>query len=478
MSRRIPAELTRRTLAGSVMSVAVALIAVATAAGASAPKDQHHDGFGYFPPPVQEAGPVTGAFTNVSKRDRHEVWLVDQSNTDPASSPSFGGRIHIFDGGELRTDPASAGAEVVELSAGTADLCRSTTGANPVRPHMIYFNSTQSHAVLSFVASGHVVIFEADSREPVACFRSEVGAGGARQAHAAVPTPDDRYILVANQNGKKVERISTDYATSTFSQDPDATLDLSSGHTPQGDPVETRDDARVRPDNAPICLFVPQNGFPAFVSLRGGGLFAVDPTTTPISIVADYPATEVARDGCGFTESEGWVYGNGGRPANALSGWFIYRVPVGGPELWNPTDQPAIELIQQDKRGPRDAHGMVTVRDRYVWAFDRSAHVLQVFEARSGRPGQTLNLRSPASQSPAPDITAQSPDGRAVYAATRGPNPLSGAHAADGDAPGVLVIEVRKDGREGAVRGHAAVSNLVGGVEMADPHGLAVRTVG
>ncbi|KAB7745676.1 hypothetical protein GA707_07175 [Nostocoides sp. F2B08] len=458
------------------MSVAVALIAVAAAAGASAPRGEHHEGFGYSPPPVEPSGPISGAFTNVGKRDQHEVWLVDQSNTDPAASPTFGGRIHIYEGAELRRDASTATAEVVELSAETADLCRAETGANPVRPHMIYFNATQSHAVLSFVASGHVVIFQAETREPVACFRSEVGAGGARQAHAAVPTPDDRFILVANQNGKKVERISTDYATNAFSQEPDATLDLSSGQTPQGQPVQTPDNAKIRPDNAPICLFVPQNGFPAFVSLRGGGLFAVDPES--MSIVADYPATEVARDGCGFTEAEGWVYGNGGRPVNALSGWFIYRVPVGGPELWNPNDQPAVELVQQDTRGPRDAHGMVTVRDRHVWAFDRSAHVLQVFEARSGGAGQTLNLRSPASQSPAPDIAAQSPDGRAVYAATRGPNPLSGAHAASGDAPGLLVLEVRKDGREGVVRGHAAVTNIVGGVELADPHGLAVRTTG
>ena len=472
MPQLVP-ESAKRLLAGSVMSVAVALIAVATAAGASAPRGEHHEGFGYVPPPVEEAGPATGAFTNVPRAAQHEVWLVDQSNTDPAPSPSFGGRVHIYEGSDLRRDASTAPAEVVELSAETADLCRAETGADPVRPHMIYFNTSQTHAVLSFVGSGHVVIFEAESREPVACFRSEVGAGGARQAHAAVPTPDERFILVANQNGKKVERISTDYTTNTFGQDAGSTLVLSSGVTPKGDPRETPDNALVRPDNAPICLFVPQNGFPAFVSLRGGGLFAVDPET--MSIVSEYPATEVARDGCGFTEADGWVYGNGGRPVNTPSGWFIYRVPVGGSELWNPTTQPPIELVQQDRRGPRDAHGMVTVRDRYVWAFDRSAHVLQVFDARSARPGQTLNLRSPESQSPAPDIVALSPDGRAVYAATRGPNPLSGAHAATGDAPGLLVLEVRKDGREGAVRGHAAVSNVVAGVELADPHGLAVR---
>lgn len=467
--RRPPAP---RILATAAALVLAALLGASSAAAHDA--EQHHDSV-YAPPPVVDAGPVSGAYTNVAKRDQHEVWLVDQSNTDNASAPTFGGRIHIYDGAALRGDTAEAEAEVVELSAATADLCRTSTGANPVRPHMIYFNAAQTHAVLSFVASGHVVIFDAPTREPLACFRSEPGLGGARQAHAAVPTPDERFIIVANQNGKKVERIRTDYASGTFVQEPGATLDLTSGLTPHGAPVETPLDPTRRPDNAPICPFVPSTGYPAFISLRGGGLFAVDPYSTPMRIVSEYEATEVARDGCGFTEAQGWVYGNGGRQVNTPSGWFVYRVPVGGPELWNPTDQPAVQLVDKDARGPRDAHGVVTVRDRYVWAFDRSAHVLQVYQARSGQPGATVNLRSQWAQAPAPDIVAISPDGRAVYAATRGPSPLSGAHAATGDAPGLLVLEVRGDGRDGAVRGHVSVTNLVAGQELADPHGLAVR---
>lgn len=476
---RLSSARSPRLLAASAAAVSLAAATLVGASSAGAHDGADHFDSVYVPPPVVAPGPVSGAYKNVNARDQHEVWLVDQSNTDNTAAPTYGGRIHIYDGAELRSDTSAAEAEVVELSDATSQLCLSQTGANPVRPHMIYFNSTQTHAVLSFVASGHVVIFDAPSREPVACFRSETGVGGARQAHAAVPTPDDRYIIVANQNGKKVERIRTDYATGTFSQEAGATLSLASGLTPKGDPVETPLDPTVRPDNAPICPFVPSTGYPAFISLRGGGLLAVDPYSTPMTIVSEYPATQVARDGCGFTEAEGWVYGNGGRTPGAESGWFVYRVPVGGPELWNPTDQPAVELVEQDTRGPRDAHGVVTVRDRYVWAFDRSAHVLQVYQAGSGAPGATVNLRSQWAQSPAPDIVAISPDGTAVYAATRGPNPLSGAHAATGDAPGLLVLEVRKDGREGVVRGHVAVSNVLdNGRENADPHGLAVRRTG
>lgn len=32
------------------------------------------------------------------------------------------------------------------------------------------------------------------------------------QAHAAVPAPDETYILVANHNGQLLQRINTDYS--------------------------------------------------------------------------------------------------------------------------------------------------------------------------------------------------------------------------------------------------------------------------
>ena len=44
----------------------------------------------------------------------------------------------------------------IDLGAETSDLCRAATGRNPVRPHMVVFNNKHTHAVLAFVASGHV----------------------------------------------------------------------------------------------------------------------------------------------------------------------------------------------------------------------------------------------------------------------------------------------------------------------------------
>ena len=87
-----------------------------------------------------------------------EVWLVDQSNSN---GKTFGGTIHIYDGDDLKgmTAPSATPTNVLDLSGAASTLCFESTGANPVRPHMIQFNSTHSHAVLTFVTTGHVVIF-------------------------------------------------------------------------------------------------------------------------------------------------------------------------------------------------------------------------------------------------------------------------------------------------------------------------------
>lgn len=457
------------------------LSALAAAAFAVSPAGADHGGPGgsegvYVPPPVEPVPPQQGQFWNVAAAFAHEVWLVDQSNSP---GQSFGGRIHIYDDEALRQDAAAAVPQVVDLGAATSSLCLAQTGANPVRPHMLVFNNTHTHAALAFVASGHVVIFNAATRAPLACFRTEVGAAGARQAHAVWPAPDDSYLLVANQNGKKFERISTDYASNTFAQEPAATLDLATCTTPNGLPCQ---DASLRPDNAPICPFVPDTGYPAYVSLRGGGMLVVDPFTTPMSIVSEYDADHIPRDGCGFIQAKGFVFGNGGggNPANP-DGWFLYRLPLGGPDVYDPTNPPNTPepfVVAQDARAPRDTHGVAkSKQDKYVYFFDRAANVLEIYEADTAAFVKTENLVSPFSADPTPDLAGEAPDGKYVYVSTRGPNPLSGdPHASTGSTPGLLVIELLQDGRDVAVRGLAPINNIdAGGVQRADGHGIRVR---
>ena len=117
-----------------------------------------------------------------------EVWIADQSDT----RPGHGGQLLVYEGAHLMGASAEKAQPIARLDLGaeTAELCRAATGRNPVRPHMILFNNEHTHAVLSFVASGHVVIFDAVSRKPLNCFQSTVGTTGTRQAHAAYPAPD------------------------------------------------------------------------------------------------------------------------------------------------------------------------------------------------------------------------------------------------------------------------------------------------
>jgi hypothetical protein len=431
----------------------------------------------YVPPDPEPVPEQTGNYWQVAEGFAHEVWLVDQSNSPGLT---HGGRIFIYDDEALRQNAATAVPEVVDLAGATSALCLTETGANPVRPHMLVFNNTDSHAVLSFVASGHVVIFDAATRVPLRCFRTEIGAGGVRQAHAIWPAPDDSYVLVANQNGKKFERIATNFGTNTFTQEPAATLDLAGCTTPNGLPCQ---DPVLRPDNAPICPFTPDSGFPAYVSLRGGGMFAIDPFSTPMSIVAEYDAEHIPRDGCGFTQAKGFVFGNGGggNPANP-DGWFLWRLPEGpaGYDPSNPPNTPEPFVLARDLREPRDAHGVgVSKQEKYVFFFDRAANVVEIYEADTGAYVKTENLVSPFSADPTPDLAGEAPDGKYVYLSLRGPLPLSGdPHASTGLTPGLLVVELLQDGRDVAVRGLAPISNIdAGGAERADGHGIRVRQV-
>ncbi|MGP3959864.1 hypothetical protein ACTWPT_28020 [Nonomuraea sp. 3N208] len=409
-------------------------------------------------------------------RDSYEIWLVDQSDTNGLT---HGGTVHVYDGGDVtRRLSAARPTGVIDLGGATSSLCLSSTGRNPVRPHMIVFNKADTHAALAFVASGHVVIFDAASRRPLACFSTETGAGGARQAHALWPTEDDRYLIIANQNGKKLERIRTDYAAGAFRQEPAATLDLAGCTTPSGAPCQSPE---ARPDNAPICPFIASDNGPVFVSLRGGGMFVVDWRTTPMAIVGEYDAAHVPANGCGFIEAKGAVFGDGGggTPAN-LDQFSVFRVPRSGYSAANPPNTPPVERLFDDDAPDRDAHGTaVSAWERHVWVGDRDGNVAEVFDGRTGSRVNTVPLTSPFSADPTVDLFAGSPDRAWLFASARGPNPLSGdPHSSHGTNPGMLIIRMTDEGRTGQVLGLIPITNVdAAGTERADAHGIRVRHV-
>ena len=428
--------------------------------------------------PILAAMTLLYASTGISAADSardFEVWLIDQSD---ANGQAFGGTIHIYDGNDLTGEAAATAtpADVIDLSGETSTLCMASTGAYPVRPHMLFFNSTHSHGILSFVTSGHVVVFNAETRAPVACLRASAGAGGERQAHAATPAPDDTYVLVANQNGKLLERIDTDYATETFTMNAEATIDLAACVTPSGAACE---DVDLRPDNAPIVAVVDSSSTLGFITLRGGGLFVVDPKATPMRILAEYDNTTVHGNGFAGVEAAGTMFMNsGGGASTHLHGFAVYGFPLSGYDAANGPNTPAPDVLYSDDHGERDSHGLVlTMGGDFLWVLDRVGNVAEVFDTETGAHINTVDLNVGGPAGMAPDLADVSPSGNLVIVSLRGPNPLSGdPHASIGSTPGLGVITVTELGAGGVLDCVVPIQNLdADGVERADAHGIRVR---
>jgi hypothetical protein len=412
-------------------------------------------------------------------RSSYEVWLVDQEDKFNAGA----GTLYVFDGRDLTRDAARAVPEKIDLAGAVRTMCEEKTGTTPLRPHMIVFNGGDNdgpggntYAMLAFVGTGHVAFLDAETREPVDCI--DVGT----QAHAAWPTPDQRHLIVANQNGKKLQRIRTNYRTETFTLEDSATIDLKTCTTPSGAPCE---DPNLRPDNAPICPRTTSDGRFTFVTLRGGGLFVVDHNATPMRIVAEYDRAHVDDNGCGEMEARGRMYVNSGAgltvpPVPGDDPWghdvYSFELDQFGRKPARVANTPAANLVysRDDEGVPVDAHAVAqTEHGRYLWWGDRTQNDVVVVDPRRNREINRFELTGPLSADPAPDLFDLSPRGEYMFSSLRGPNPSSG-HEAFGSTPGVGVIDVRRDGRSGRLVGVARVGGVRG---TPDPHAIRVRTL-
>ncbi len=419
---------------------------------------------------------VTPDTVRAAGSDSYEVWAIDQSNSP---GRAYGGTLYVWDGHELergarRRDEVSG--EKIDLAGPVATMCLQATGALPVRAHMLAINAGQTHAIISFVASGHVVFLDAATRLPVACVRTSVGAGGARQVHFAIPSPDESYVAVANQNGKLFERINTDYATNTFELDTAAGIDLANCTTPNGAPCQA---PGLRPDNAPICPVIDATSRYSFVTLRGGGMFVVDSTTTPMQIVAEYDTATVHPNGCLGAEVDGKMYidSGGGTAANVYEA-DLYAFPAADFSASNPPNTPSpLVVFSEDVEGA-DTHGAtLTKHQRYLWIADRGRNFLFVVDTAHDIVANRIPLTPGPSADPTPDLLMTSPNGSHVFTSLRGPNPLTAdPHVSTGSTPGVGVIKVLEGGKNGRFERVVPVSNVdAGNVERADVHALAIR---
>ena len=389
----------------------------------------------------------------IAPASAYEVWLTDQSDTAKES----GGFLYIYDGAALAANPAAAKPAVtIDLSGEINTFCEAATKKPVRRPHMLFFNKDQSHAILSFL-SGHVLFMDAKTRKPEACLSM------GKNVHAAWPTPNQKMAIAANIIEKKFTRIWTDYAAHTFSFDPEkdvVNLALLEGGE--------------RPDTSPICPITESSSRYAFVTLRGGGLFVFDVTTTPMSLVATLNNNEIHPAGCGGIQVGETMYVNsgGGWPIAPLS-YDIYAL-----DLSTLPKSVSAKLVSSRDDQFADSHGMAAV-GRYVWSADRAGNNIEIIDTVSNLSVGSIDIVTDGNKDPAPDLLDNAPDNQYVFVSLRGPSPLTGndkmAHNAKGTIPGVGVLHVDGGGKVGHYKGQAVVTNMKEGKETADPHGIAIR---
>ena len=355
--------------------------------------------------------------------------MADQSNSTgfsaAADTGTHGGFLRIYDGADLDRD-APVNAPTVLDVATLWPNAHASTGSHVVRLHGAVPSPNHQYMNVNFVANGHLGIVDARTRTPVALFRT-TGTSTGRQNHMSFWSADGKYLLVANQNGKLLERInltwdSTGQTLISARFDAAATLDMVGGSgrvtaqpvadpslpigsvtgvVADGQPTTTptgapKQDLTLRPNNAVICPVLSSDNKHAFVTLGGGGLFVVDYTATPIAIVAEYDKTAIRPAGCGGVEASGFMHLNAGTPGQNLSEFTVYRLPLSplaypnAPAFNSPNTPAPMEVYADSDNGRtlpganRDAHGTGLAKQRenlpqYLHQFDRVRNTVETF---------------------------------------------------------------------------------------------------
>ncbi|MGQ7843773.1 hypothetical protein ACUNV4_04810 [Granulosicoccus sp. 3-233] len=511
--------------------------------------------------------------------DEYQIWASDQSNSvaDADGPGTKGSYLWIWNSEDMETQIAGgddaipvgclpADDESVAVPAGPCDLLdvfpqelvEIDANGNPTgqtladlngfgRLHGMLADPQDRYVTASIFApgGGFVGVIDTRTREAISLFRvtgTNVGDGtDVRSVHMSDWTTDGNAILVANLNGKVLERIDAtrdaegkitdivfnrsaslgvgkgqvvttsattfsgnnafgnpllgsvggDYANADFA-------DLTPGGVCKENGCDGTDGALGgRPNNVIICP-ISSTGGNSYVTLGGGGLIIANTQSTPMSIVGEYGNQSVNGAGCGGIQTGDTVWINAGVSASAAgatqSVFTMYTFNDSDfQDVSNPQNTPAPMLLYKDEGNTatggnetgvesndsgqlpdattrRDSHGMApTVDGRYVHTVDRIRNVVEVFDStefnrttydltsEDGRgngegPCLARSITDDAGlpqNDPAPDLVENTPDGKYLLIAFRGPSPVSVNHSAQGSCPGAGVVELTDDGAYG-----------------------------
>jgi hypothetical protein len=340
--------------------------------------------------------------------------------------------VRIYQKEDLESSPPVNNPVLLDVATNLFPSAVALTGAAVARLHGIFPSPDQSVMALNFVASGHLGIVEAESRKALCLFRT-TGTTTGRQNHMSFWSPTGEQLIVANQNGRMLERINVLRDSSgnmnAFVFDAAASLDMVGGSgrivtQPVAVDLDPADDVSCtvsgvvqdgqslatpngvmkqfvdRPTNTVICPLYSSTGMHVFATLGGGGMFVVDATSTPLKIVAEYGKSVIRAAGCGGTSAAGFMHLNTGTPGADISEFSIYRITESFPfaPAFNAPNFPAPESVWQDVDNGkvagidlphdmnRDAHGMMLASPGtsssadYLHQFDRIRNNVEVFK--------------------------------------------------------------------------------------------------
>lgn len=431
---------------------------------------------------------------------------------------------------------------------------------------------------------GYVGIMDGETKEAIALFRvTGTNASPAeRSVHMSFWNNDGSALLVANLNGKMLERIDitrdsqgkitnaiynksaslgvgkameiTDAATVfhgtnahnheligeiTGNYQETAMADLTpNGQCKENDCAEDKNAKQGgRTNNLIICPIVSSSNH-AYITLAGGGLLVANTEQTPMAIVGEYDNQVINGAGCGGVEVNGKMWLNAGISASdagaTQSTFTVYNIDdTAFGDNPNPPNTPEPEVVYKDANNTatngnftgettnnsgqlpettnrRDSHGMArTINGNYIHVVDRIQNTIEVFNSQTfdhlsydltsqdgkGNGIGACDMASITDDSnlpkndPAPDLMEESPDGKYLYVAFRGPIPVSVTHSSQGSCPGVGVVELQYNGsfgrlvsvlRSSNTEDSAQFNSIAGGhnyqgLEHSDLHGVTVR---
>ncbi len=332
---------------------------------------------------------VLACFATTSRANAghgYEVWAADQSNTvSGVALGSKGSQIWIWDSVDIEAQIAGGPLAVPVgcdggISVGPCDMLDvfpqtlaeydasgnatgNTLGMLPAfgRLHGLIPDPQNEYFTVNIFApsGGYVGIIDAKKKEATALFRvTDTNVG--RSVHMSFWRADGSGIIVANLNGKTLERIDIDRNSSGkitgahFNRS--ASLGLGKGMVPTasatvflgknahhrdliGDVVGDYANADFgdltangeckengcgsgpdaanggRPNNLVICP-IPSSGDKGYVTLGGGGLVIADLAATPMTIVGEYGNQIFNGAGCAGAQSGNQVWLNAGVSAS------------------------------------------------------------------------------------------------------------------------------------------------------------------